>query len=123
MATAAGQAHPLIVEVLAPSLGGSGLARRAHEARGRAAPGPGAAGGEDAYRLLRLLERLRVEFGDRVAVYLVEPLSWAWFVHVVRHRPRRYPVFLIRGGPPVCGLDEAAVIARVADALGSGGEA
>lgn len=123
MATAAGPSRPLTVEVLAPSLAGSGLARRAHAARGGAAPGPGTAGTEEAYRLLRLLERLRVEFEGRVAVHLVEPLSWAWVVRVIRHRPRRYPVFLIRGGPPVFGLDEAAVVARVAAALGVGGKA
>jgi hypothetical protein len=109
--------HRLVVEVLAPSLGGLGLPRLAAEAPSRR-PRPGDVGGDDAYRLLDLLDRLHGEFGSRVEVCLIEPLSWAWLVRVLRYRPRRYPAFLV-GGALLSGLDEGALRNHIARLLGA----
>ncbi len=109
---------PLVVEVLAPSLVGAGLPRVAGGARRTAAPGSGEIGGEEAYRLLGLLDRLRQLFGGRVVVHIIEPFSLAWIVRVVRHRPRRFPVFVIGSRTIVAGLDEVAVIDQIASLAG-----
>ncbi len=108
---------PLVVEVLAPGLVGSGLPRVAGGARRMAAPGSGEIGGEEAYRLLGLLDRLRQLFGSRIVVHIIEPFSLAWIVRVVRHRPRRFPVFVIGSRAIVAGLDETAVTDRIASLL------
>jgi len=110
-------AGPLVVEVLAPNLTGSGLPRTGAGARAQAFAGPRDVGGEEAYRLLRLLDGLRLEFDHRIIFHLVEPLSLAWMMRVIRHRPRRYPAFLVGGRMVVAGLDEAAVRTAIAAAL------
>jgi hypothetical protein len=110
-------AQPLVIEVLAPSLVGSGFPRELSDARGRPGPGRGEAGGDDAYHLLRLLDRLREEFDTRIVVHLIEPLSFGWILRVLRHRPRRYPAFLVGGRAVVAGLDEGAVRSAIARAL------
>lgn len=105
---------PLVVEVLAPSLVGTGFPRAASSARRSTEPKPGEAGGEEAYRLFRLLDRLREVFAGRIEVHLIEPLSFAWMLRVIRHRPRRYPMFVVGGREVIAGLDEAAVARTVA---------
>lgn len=99
----------LTVEVLARGLTGSGPPRLS-------TPDPGADRGE-AYRLFHLLDRLQGVFGRRVAVYLVEPFSLTWIARIIRHRPRRYPAFILGGREVIAGLDEAAVFSRVAGLL------
>lgn len=79
--------------------------------------GPGVG---ETYRLFRLLDLLHMTFGDRVVVYLIEPFSLTWIARVIRHRPRRYPAFIIGGREVIAGLDEAAVIAEVTRFLASG---
>lgn len=110
----------LIVEVLAPALISGGLPRAAESAGRRPAASPGHPGSVDAYHLLRVLDRLREQFGARIAVHLIEPLSLAWLVRVVRHRPARYPAFILAGREVVVGLDEDEVARRVARLLGQG---
>jgi hypothetical protein len=110
-------ARPLVIEVLAPNLTGSGLHRAGAGVRGQGFAGPRDVGGEEAYRLLSLLDRLRLEFDHHITVHLVEPLSLAWMMRIIRHRPRRYPAFLVGGRMVVAGLDEAAVKAAIAAAL------
>ncbi|HET8679325.1 MAG TPA: hypothetical protein VFM39_04340, partial [bacterium] len=68
---------------------------------------------------LRLLDRLRDVFGARIEVHLIEPLSFAWMLRIIRFRPRRYPVFVVGGQKIVAGLDEAAVASTVAALLHS----
>ncbi|MDR7485385.1 MAG: hypothetical protein QN187_08655 [Armatimonadota bacterium] len=113
--------EPLVVEVMAPNLTGRGYFRLRD---GRAAP-PGEAdpGTERAYRLLRLLDQLRERFGARIAVHLIEPLSFAWIARVVRFRPRRYPLFIVGGRMAIAGLDEEAIARTVAGLLPSAGAA
>lgn len=108
---------PLVVEVLAPSLVGAGLPRVAADARRTAAPGSGEIGGDEAYRLLGLLDRLRQLFGGRIVVHIIEPFSLTWIVRVVRHRPRRFPLFVIGSRTIVAGIDEAAVTDQIAALL------
>ncbi len=114
-------ASPLIVEVLAPALVGGAFPRPGgSHPRGRGAPpgaGPGDAGGDEAYRLLGLLDRLRETFGGRIAVHLIEPLSFAWMIRVLRYRPRRYPAFVVGGREVVVGLDEGTVAQAIASML------
>ncbi len=108
-------AAPLIVEVLAPTLAGSAFPRPLGGNVARA-PGSGPAG-DDTYRLLGLLDRLRERFGDQIAVYLIEPLSFAWMIRVIRYRPRRYPAFVVGGREVVAGLDEPTVARAIASML------
>jgi hypothetical protein len=96
---------PLIIEVLAPSIVGSGVPRVPDEQHARP-PAPGQVGSEEAFRLMRVLDRLRDEFGSRVVVYLIEPLSFQWIVRVLRYRPRKYPAFIIGGREVIDGTDE-----------------
>lgn len=110
-------AGSLVIEVLAPNLTGSGLPRTGGATRGQVFAGPRDVGGEEAYRLLSFLDRLRQEFDHRIVVHLVEPLSFAWMMRVIRHRPRRYPAFLVGGRTVVAGLDEAAVREAIAEVL------
>ncbi len=105
MASSCGRARPLVIEVLARGLSGG---TSPHPSAGRSP----ASGGE-SYRLFALLDRLHQDFGDRIAVYLIEPFSLVWFARVIRYRPRRYPVFILGGREAIAGLDEAAVVARV----------
>jgi hypothetical protein len=107
-------AGPLVLEVLAPSLLGSGLPRAPGDAPRPAAPRPGDVGGEEAYRLLRLLDRLRQLYGSRIVIHLIEPFSLAWVLRVIRYRPRRFPVFVIGSRATIAGLDEAAITDRIA---------
>lgn len=113
MCPAVARDTPVVVEVLAPSLVGSGLPRMIDEIRRASRPAPGDVGSDDAYRLMRVLDRLRDEFGGRIVVHLIEPLSFAWIVRVLRHRPRRYPAFIIGGREIIAGCDEPAVAARI----------
>jgi hypothetical protein len=117
MATTRAIGSPLVIEVLSPNLSGSGLPRAVGDARRGRGPGPSDIGSDDAFRLLQMLDRLREEFDRRVAVHLIEPLSLAWLVRVLRHRPRRYPAFVIAGRVAVAGLDEAALRRAVSSAL------
>jgi hypothetical protein len=105
--------RPLVLEVLAPGLVGIGLPRVAGDVRSQRAPGPGDVGGDDAYRLLRLLDRLHQEFAGGIVVHLIEPLSFAWMIRVLRYRPRRYPVFLADGRAIASGMDEDAVASTI----------
>jgi hypothetical protein len=118
VAVARDTVQPLVVEVLAPSLAGAGLPRGLGQAAGRSAPGPGEVGSRDAYNLLRFLDRLREEFPTRVVVHVIEPLSLGWIIRVLRHRPRRYPAFLVAGRAVVAGLDEGAIHQAIAGVLG-----
>ncbi len=105
------------MEVLAPGmLGASG-----------SVAGPGAHGGglrqaegqgERTYRLLRLLDRLKDLYGERISVYLVEPYSLAWLARVVRYRPKTYPAFIVDGCDLISGMDGAALEARISERLG-----
>ncbi|MBM3469761.1 MAG: hypothetical protein FJX73_03100 [Armatimonadetes bacterium] len=106
-----GEVRLLTVEVLARGLTGGGPPRLS-------VPGSGADRGE-AYRLFHLLDRLQVVFGGRVAVYLVEPFSLTWIARIIRHRPRRYPAFILGGREVIAGLDEGAVLSRVEGLLGT----
>lgn len=112
---------PLIVEVLAPALVGGafprpgGLHPGGRESRDSARPGH--AGGDEAYRLLRLLDRLHETFGGRIAVHLIEPLSFVWMIRVIRYRPRHYPAFVVGGKEVVVGLDEGTVARAIASML------
>lgn len=108
---------PLVVEVLAPSLVGAGMPRISGSSTRPGAPRAGESGGEEAYGLLRLLDRLREVFDGRIEVHLIEPLSFAWMLRVIRYRPRRYPVFVVGGREVVAGLDEAAVARTIASLL------
>ncbi|MGH2373181.1 MAG: hypothetical protein ACRDIC_06830 [bacterium] len=108
----------VVVEVLAPGFVGTGISRTAGGAA-RSAAKSADVSGEDSYRLLRLLDRLRDAFGARIEVHLIEPLSFAWMLRVIRFRPRRYPVFVVGGQKIVAGLDEAAVARTVAALLHS----
>jgi hypothetical protein len=101
--------QPLVVEVLAPSLVGAGLPRVPGGARAQRSAAPGDVGSDDAFRLLRLLDRLRDTFDARIVVHLIEPLSFAWIVRILRHRPSRYPMFVVGGRAVIAGLDEHAV--------------
>jgi hypothetical protein len=103
------------VEVLAPALAGAGLAHMGPD-RG-AAPRPDGPGGDEAYRLWLFLDELRATFGARVAVHLIEPLSVAWMIRVVRYRPKRYPAFVIGRRRVVSGLDREAVTGAIAALL------
>ncbi len=106
---------PLVVEVLAPGLVGTGFPRvTGGRTASTTAPKPGEAGGEEAYRLFRLLDRLKEVFAGRIEVHLIEPLSFAWMLRVIRYRPRRYPVFVVGGREVIAGLDEVAVARTVA---------
>jgi hypothetical protein len=118
VAVLSASSRPLVVEVLAPSLAGLGLPRIAAETQPRATPRPGDVGGEDAYRLLHVLDRLQREFGNRITIHLIEPLSWTWIIRVLRYRPRRYPAFLV-GGTVLCGLNEGAILGQVTRLLGA----
>jgi hypothetical protein len=113
-------AEPLLIEVLAPSLVGAGFPRGLGGGVGQRRPRPGGVGGDDAYHLLRLLDRLREEFDTRIVVHIIEPLSFGWIIRILRHRPRRYPVFLIGGRTAVAGLDDDVVRTTVAGFLGRG---
>jgi hypothetical protein len=86
----------------------------AADARRTAAPGSGEIGGDEAYRLLGLLDHLRQLFGGRIVVHIIEPFSLTWIVRVVRHRPRRFPLFVIGSRTIVAGIDEAAVTDQIA---------
>lgn len=74
-------------------------------------------GGEDAYRLLSFLDRLLREFGRRITIHLVEPMSLVWMMRVLRHRPRRYPAFVVGGRRVVAGLDETALKQAIVEVL------
>jgi hypothetical protein len=106
---------PLVVEVLAPGLAGVGLGRPV-----RGLP-PGGVGhhpaADEAFRLFRVLDRLREVFDGQVVVHLVEPFSFAWVVRVLRFRPSRYPVFIVGGRRVVVGLDERTLLCTVAACL------
>ena len=119
MARARGTVEPLVVEVMAPHLTGGGYFRLRDDARRVAPPGDADPGTERAYHLLRLLDRLRERFGPRIAVHLVEPLSFAWIVRAVRFRPRRYPLFIVGGRIAVAGLDEEAIARSITGLLNS----
>jgi hypothetical protein len=106
---------PLVVEVLAPALAGGTFPRTV--SREALAAGLGAPRAEDTYRLLGLLDRLRERFDGRIAVHLIEPLSFAWMIRVIRYRPRRYPAFVVGGRAIVAGLDEAGVARAIASML------
>lgn len=108
----------VVIEVLAPGFVATGISRTAGGAA-RSATKSAEVGGEDSYRLLRFLDRLRDAFGARVEVHLIEPLSFAWILRVIRFRPRRYPVFVVGGQTIVAGLDEAEVARTVAALLHS----
>lgn len=112
-------AGPLVVEVLAPGFVGTGFPRAVAGSTKAASPKPGDIGGEESYRLFRLLDRLRESFGRQIEVHLIEPLSFAWMLRVIRYRPRHYPVFVVGGREVVAGLDEAAVARTVAAFLHS----
>jgi hypothetical protein len=103
---------PLVVEVLAPSIVGSGVPRVPEEPHSRP-PAPGHIGSEEAFRLMGLLDRLREEFGSRVVVYLIEPLSFQWILRVLRYRPRTYPAFIIGGREVIDGADEPTIAAGI----------
>lgn len=109
----------LVVEVLAPGFVVTGFSRTVGGAARSAASKAGEMGGEESYRLLRLLDRLRDAFGARIEVQLIEPLSFVWMLRVIRFRPRRYPVFVVGGREVVAGLDETAVARTVAALLHS----
>jgi hypothetical protein len=105
--------HPLIVEVLAPSIVGTGVPRVVDEPRRSRPPAPGQIGSEEAFRLMRVLDRLRDEFGSRVVFYLIEPLSFQWIIRVLRYRPRGYPAFIIGGREVIDSADEPTIAARI----------
>jgi hypothetical protein len=105
--------HPLIVEVLAPSVVGTGVPRISDEPRRARPAAPGHIGSDEAFRLMHVLDRLRDEFGSRVVVYLIEPLSFQWILRVLRYRPRKYPAFIIAGREVVEDADEPTVAARI----------
>ncbi len=107
-----GGIRSLTIEVLARGLTGGGPPRLAASAHG--------ADRDEVYRLFHLLDRLRETFGGRVAVYLVEPFSLTWIARIIRHRPRRYPAFILGGREVIAGLDETAVLSRVAGLLAPG---
>lgn len=101
----------MVVEVLAHGLVGAGFPRRS---------GGGTASDREAsYRLFRVLDRLRERFGGRVVVHLIEPLSLAWVLRVIRHRPRRYPAFIVEGRRVISGDDETAIADQIQVLLGS----
>lgn len=108
-------AVPVIVEVLAPALAGGTFARLS--SRETPGTGPAAIGGEDTFRLLGLLDRLRERFNGQIAVHLIEPWSFAWVIRVIRYRPRRYPAFVVGGRAVVAGLDEPTVARAIASML------
>ncbi|MGH2403376.1 MAG: hypothetical protein ACRDGN_02825 [bacterium] len=108
----------VVVEVLAPGFVGTGISRTAGGAVRSTAKSQDASG-EESYRLLRFLDRLRDNFGARIEVHLIEPLSFVWMLRVIRFRPRRYPVFVVGGREIISGLDEAAVARTVAALLHS----
>jgi hypothetical protein len=83
----------------------------------RAAPRPGDPGGDEAYRLWVFLDELRETFGGRVAVHLIEPLSVAWMIRVLRYRPKRYPAFVVGRRRVVSGLDQVAVTSTISALL------
>lgn len=105
----------IVVEVLAPALTGAGVARMGLDAWPVRRPdGPG---GEEAFRLLEFLDELRSTFGTRVSVHLIEPLSVAWMIRVLRYRPRRYPAFVVGRRRVVSGLDRLAVTSAISALL------
>jgi hypothetical protein len=109
-----GGLRPLIVEVLAPSLVGAGLPRVVGSARTQPSAAPGDVGSEDAFKLLRLLDRLREQFDTRIVIHLIEPLSFVWIVRILRHRTSRYPMFVVGGRAVIAGLDEHALTHAIA---------
>ncbi len=100
---------PLVVEVLAPSVVGAGVTRLMGQGAPARGPRPGDPGGEEAYRLWQCLDRLGERFGERIVVHLIEPLSFAWMIRVLRFHPREYPAFVVGGRKMISGLDEDAV--------------
>lgn len=107
---------PLVIEVLAPSVVGAGVTRlMAQEAASRS-PRPGDPGGEQAFRLWKCLDRLRETYGERIVVHLIEPLSFAWMIRVLRFRPKAYPAFVV-GRSVISGLDEDAVARSISTLL------
>jgi hypothetical protein len=105
--------RPLVVEVLAPSIVGTGVPRVAEDARLARRPAAGQIGSDEAFRLMRVLDRLRDEFGSRVVVHFIEPLSFLWILRVLRYRPRTYPAFIIGGREIIDSADEPTVAERV----------
>jgi hypothetical protein len=57
----------------------------------------------------------RKQYGDRVAIRLVDPQSLGGMWKVLRHRIRRYPTFFVNAGERVVGWegDPDAALARV----------
>jgi len=108
--------RPLVVEVLAPNVTGTGVARLLG-LEPRVAPRPGDPGGDEAYGLWVFLDELRETFGGRVAVHLIEPLSVAWMIRVLRYRPKRYPAFVVGRRRVVSGLDQGAVTSAISALL------
>ena len=113
---ASAQSRPLVVEVLAPNVTGAGVMRFLGP-EPRATPRPGDPGGDDAYRLWVFLDDLRDMYGGRVVVHLIEPLSVAWMIRILRYRPKRYPAFVIGRRRVVSGLDEVAVKSTISTLL------
>src|SRR3990172_6069377 len=110
------QSRPLVVEVLAPSVTGTGVTRLLG-LEPRAAARPGDPGGHEAYQLWVFLDELRETFGGRIAVHLIEPLSVAWMIRVLRYRPKRYPAFVVGRRRVVSGLDQGAVTSTISALL------
>ena len=113
---ASAQSRPLLVEVLAPNMMGTGVTRLLG-LEPHATPRPGDPGGDDAYRLWVFLDELRDTYGGRVVVHLIEPLSVAWMIRVLRYRPKRYPAFVVGRRKVVSGLDDVAVKSTISTLL------
>lgn len=107
----------LVIEVLAPSVVGAGVTRLMAQKASFRSPRPGDPGGEQAFRLWECLDRLRETYGERIVVHLIEPLSFAWMIRVLRFRPKEYPAFVVGGRAVISGLDEDAVARSVSTLL------
>jgi acyl-CoA synthetase (AMP-forming)/AMP-acid ligase II len=65
-------------------------------------------------RVSEWIRTARKQYGDRVAIRLVDPQSLGGMWKVLRHRIRRYPTFFLNAGERVVGWegDPDAALAR-----------
>jgi hypothetical protein len=75
----------------------------------------------DFLRVSDWIRATRQQYGDRVAIRLIDPQSLGGMWKVLRHRIRRYPTFFLNATERVVGWDgdpDAALARAVAERAG-----